>query len=209
MCFSAPASFIAGTALSAVGVATLTRVKKHKEIPLALIPLLFGIQQLTEGVVWVSLRYGMTTLNTISSYSFVFFAQVLWPIYVPIAVLLIETVKWRKRIIVACVGLGAVVSAYLLYLLIAFPLHSQIVFHSIQYVCDAAWHVPFSLHAVFYIIATCVSTLISSHKMVRWLGITTTVFLGVAYYFYSVTFASVWCFFAALLSVIIFFHFKK
>lgn len=209
MCFSAPASFVAGTALSAVGVATLQRAKKRKEIPLALIPLLFGIQQLIEGLVWISLRYEMALLNTVASYSFVFFAQVLWPIYVPIAVLLIETVKWRKRVISVCVGLGAVVSAYLLYLLIAFPLHSQIVFNSIQYVCDAAWRVPFSLHAVFYIIATYVSTLISSHKMVRWLGITTTVFLGVAYYLYSVTFASVWCFFAALLSVIIFFHFKK
>ena len=49
MCFSAPASFIAGTALSVIGVAALKRTESKSEIPFALIPLLFGIQQLIEG----------------------------------------------------------------------------------------------------------------------------------------------------------------
>ena len=51
MCFSASASFIAGTSLSAVGVAALRNTKARSEQPLAAIPLLFGIQQLTEGVI--------------------------------------------------------------------------------------------------------------------------------------------------------------
>lgn len=51
MCFSASASFIAGASLSAIGVATLRRVESKKEIPFATIPLLFGIQQLIEGVI--------------------------------------------------------------------------------------------------------------------------------------------------------------
>ena len=50
MCFSAPASFIAGTALSAIGVAALRKTKSRSEVPFAMIPLLFGIQQVTEGV---------------------------------------------------------------------------------------------------------------------------------------------------------------
>ena len=40
MCFSAPASFIAGTALSVIGVAALKRTESKSEIPFALIPLL-------------------------------------------------------------------------------------------------------------------------------------------------------------------------
>lgn len=51
MCFSAAASFIAGTTLSAIGVATLRNTKTTSELPFAAIPLLFGLQQLTEGVV--------------------------------------------------------------------------------------------------------------------------------------------------------------
>jgi hypothetical protein len=49
MCFSATASFIAGTTLSIIGIATIRNVERRSELPLALIPLLFGIQQLIEG----------------------------------------------------------------------------------------------------------------------------------------------------------------
>ena len=51
MCFSATASFIAGTTLSVVGVATLRKTEARTELPFAMIPLLFGIQQLIEGVI--------------------------------------------------------------------------------------------------------------------------------------------------------------
>jgi len=44
MCFSASASFIAGTSLCAMGVATLQRAETKAERLLALILLLFGIQ---------------------------------------------------------------------------------------------------------------------------------------------------------------------
>ena len=47
MCFSAPASFIAGTALSLIGVDALRKTKTRREIPFAIIPLLFGIQHNT------------------------------------------------------------------------------------------------------------------------------------------------------------------
>lgn len=47
MCFSASASFIAGASLSAIGVAALRNTEKRTEQPLAMIPLLFGVQQLT------------------------------------------------------------------------------------------------------------------------------------------------------------------
>jgi hypothetical protein len=56
MCFSASASFIAGATLSAVGLATLRMTKRKAEIPFAMIPLLFGVQQITEGMIWLSFR---------------------------------------------------------------------------------------------------------------------------------------------------------
>ena len=51
MCFSASPSFIAGTSLCAVGVAMLKSMETKTELPLAMILLLFGIRQLTEGVI--------------------------------------------------------------------------------------------------------------------------------------------------------------
>ena len=50
MCFSAPASFVAGIALSTVGAATIRMTSRRAEIAFAMIPLLFGVQQLTEGM---------------------------------------------------------------------------------------------------------------------------------------------------------------
>lgn len=64
MCFSATASFTAGTALSAVGGLTLRKSRGKAELPLALVPLMFGIQQLSEGVLWVSLRNDLVLLQT-------------------------------------------------------------------------------------------------------------------------------------------------
>ena len=55
MCFSATASFAAGTALSAVGGLTLRKSQGKVELPLALVPLLFGVQQFSEGFLWLSL----------------------------------------------------------------------------------------------------------------------------------------------------------
>ena len=46
MCFSATASFVAGTSLSAIGVATIRKAERPSEFPFALIPLLFGFRLL-------------------------------------------------------------------------------------------------------------------------------------------------------------------
>lgn len=85
MCFSATASLIAGGTLSTVGVLTISQAKTKKELPFASIPLLFGIQQLIEGAVWLS--FSNSALNSISTYAYSMFSHVLWPIFVPASIL--------------------------------------------------------------------------------------------------------------------------
>ena len=51
MCFSATASFSVGALLIGIGALTLKTAKHRREWPLAAIPLLFAIQQLSEGVI--------------------------------------------------------------------------------------------------------------------------------------------------------------
>jgi hypothetical protein len=68
VCFSASASFIAGTSLCAVGVATLKRAEAKTELPFAMIPLLFGIQQLTEGVIWLTFSHDAPLLKRTMTY---------------------------------------------------------------------------------------------------------------------------------------------
>ena len=102
MCFSASASFIAGAALSAVGVATIRLTARKAELPFATIPLLFGIQQIIEGMIWLSFQ-GQSPLpvrTLILIYSL--FSHVVWPMFVPFAVGLLETVPWRRKVLAAC-----------------------------------------------------------------------------------------------------------
>jgi len=87
MCFSASASFIAGGGLTALGSASLPIAKKRKKL-LAALPLLFGIQQISEGFQWQSLNAGTT--SPAAGYFFLFFASIVFPIYIPLSVFILD-----------------------------------------------------------------------------------------------------------------------
>ena len=204
MCFSATASFVAGTALSAVGVATIKKAKRKAELPFATIPLLFGIQQLIEGIVWLS--FSNTAVNVISTYAYSMFSHVLWPIFVPVAILLLEKDPVRKKILRVFTGIGLAVGIFLLYFIFRDVIISQIVNKSVLY--DSP-HLYLPLVLTLYVFATCISFLISNDKMINIIGIVMLTSFLAAGLFFSTTFISVWCFFAAVLSFIIFLYFYR
>lgn len=205
MCFSTSASFITGASLSAVGVITTKKTKQKTELPFALIPLIFGIQQIIEGIIWLTFRFEAHLLNTIMTYLYSFFSHVWWPIYIPFSILLLETVPWRKRILLVFQVVGIMVGLYLFYTIIRFPVTSEVINKSIVY--DAP-HFYVLLVMALYFSATCFSCLFSSHKIVNIFGILVFLFAVVAYQFFAMSFISVWCFFAAILSFIIYLYFK-
>lgn len=77
MCFSATASFTAGGALLLIGAITTTRVTKSVEMPFAMIPVLFGLQQIIEGVLWLTLPDEAPLTNMILTYAYSVFSHVL------------------------------------------------------------------------------------------------------------------------------------
>lgn len=202
MCFSATASFAAGALLTGVGIATLRQATESRMKPLALIPLLFGIQQFIEGFLWLSFHYGSPWLAWSSTYAFTLFSHVLWPIFVPYAVGLIEPVRWRKQMITLFQVIGLAVGLYLLYLVVRYPV-SAIAEEHIVYVSQHFYKVPVMM---LYIAATCVGSFFSSHLLVRIFGGLALILFFVAYGVYTIALLSVWCFFAAILSAIIYFH---
>ena len=99
MCFSATASFSAGVVLTVIGVATIKKVQHPSQILFASIPLLFAIQQIAEGILWLTLPNPAYLPTQVSfTYIFLFFAQVVWPLWVPMAILLLEKEDLRKRV---------------------------------------------------------------------------------------------------------------
>jgi hypothetical protein len=204
MCFSATASFVAGISLTAFGLFTVKMAQRKEEVPFATIPLLFGFQQLIEGMLWLSFQNDMRILNSSMTYLFTFFSHVLWPIFIPYAIGLMEIVPWRIKAILAFRYIGGAVGLYLLYFIVRFPITSEIHGHVVYIFPD--FHKPPIL--ALYVAATCVSAFFSSHKFINIFGILTLILFFVAYWFYTEAFFSVWCFFAAILSFLIYLHFK-
>ncbi|MFZ3139053.1 DUF6629 family protein [Polaromonas sp.] len=205
MCFSATASFIAGTALSVLGVATLRATRRKAEIPFAAIPLLFGLQQIVEGTLWLSFSFDAPQLNVAMTYLFSIFSHVLWPMFVPFSIGLLEAVPSRRKMIWGFQGVGLLVGLYLLYMIVKFPVTSAAA-ANIVYVSPHFYKLPVML---LYLAATCVSCFFSSHTTIRIFGALALLLFLLAYGFFAVALFSVWCFFAAVLSVIIYVHFRS
>lgn len=205
MCFSATASFAAGGSLSAVGVATLRKTRAPAEVPFAAVPLFFGIQQTAEGLVWLSLGSGNAALNTIASHAFYIFATIGWPVFLPIAIFLIEPVRWRRKALLALEALGVVVGAYFAYFMATIPVTSKITGLHIIYA-----HPSFYIYEVLaaYIVVTCGSCLLSSRRIINLFGILALLSFAIAHLFYYVALVSVWCFFAAVLSIVVYLYFR-
>ena len=206
MCFSATASFTAGTVLIVVGAITVRLARRPAELPFALIPALFGVQQLIEGALWMTFSGQEAHLNAVLTHLYSLFSHVLWPFYIPIAILLLETVRWRRRLISGVVVAGAAVTMFLLYYLVMEPTVSRVVGQHIDYVSP---HFYTATVLPFYVLATCASSLLSSHPAVRWFGVATTLSLLLAAAIYSAWFISVWCFFAATISGFVLLYFLR
>ena len=204
MCFSATASFSAGALLLGIGALTLKSARRPQEWPFAAIPLLFAIQQLSEGVIWLTFQVEAPLLNTVMTHVYSFFSHVLWPVYIPVAVLMLEPPGRRRRSLIAFAVAGSAVGAYLLYVLVAFPVVSRPTGRHVEY--DSPHFFALEVMTV-YLISTTVSPLLSTHRSVKIFGFLALLSFGAVYYFYATWFISVWCFFAALLSVVIYLHF--
>lgn len=203
MCFSAAASFSAGTFLLGVAVVTLKSVRQPREFLFAAIPLLFGIQQLSEGVVWLTFSFDAPLLNAVMTHVYSFISHVLWPVYIPLAVWLLEPSARRRHALLAFVAAGFAMGGYLLYIIVAFPIISQPVEHHIEYVSP---HFLKTSTMLLYLLAVTISPMWSTHHMVKVFGVLALLAFAAAYYFYMTWFISVWCLFAAILSGIILLH---
>lgn len=205
MCFSAPASFTSGVLLTFIGTGTLKKVHKPFQIALASISLFFAFQQFTEGVLWLSIgQKGYAGWQTVSTYIFIIMAEVIWPILVPISVLLLEENKTRKRILFALLTVGAAIALYYSYRLVFYDIYAVISGRHIVY--QGTTPSPLEgIAIIIYLVATIAPLFISSIKRIYIVGIVMGLSFIVSALFYQKFLISVWCFFAAVISFVIFY----
>jgi hypothetical protein len=209
VCFSAEASFAVGILLIPAGGYCVWSAwrKRIASLGLAVIPLFFGIQQISEGFVWL----GVTPENDphqsqTASLVYLFFALAFWPFWFPVFATMMEAQPARRRILVIVSLLSVAWFWLLFYPLLVDPelFTTQQVHHSINYDIEKLpiyRYVSIGLLRVLYVLALAAPFLIGSEQ---W-GTFPLVMLGltvlIAIILFNHAFVSVWCFFAAVLAL--------
>lgn len=205
MCFSATASFTSAALLVTTGGITTLKNKSKPRRILAAMPLLFGVQQAAEGILWLSLTDQIPTYHqNYSAFIFLSFALALWPVWVPWAIYRIEKNKIRKRFIKILGSIGILGALMAISILLNTEIKPYITGHSIAYsFIDFKRYWPANLEFIIYVFPTVFPFFVSSSKILRFTGGLIAASMVLTYYINQEASASVWCFFAAAISFII------
>jgi hypothetical protein len=195
MCFSATASFVAAGGLAVIGAATIAQRPPLRMAALAATPLLFAVHQSIEGAVRLSLDGGEPSQALVKSW--VFIAEVFWPTFTPIAVLLMTRGRRRRQGLAALAVTGVIVSAYFLNVLLRSDFTVAAVDGNLSYRPDepAARNLP-----GLYLMATVAPLLIARERFVFAFGLAVLAGAIATELYFSHAGPSVWCFFAAVAS---------
>jgi hypothetical protein len=202
MCFSATGSFAAAGLLTGIGIMSLTQNRLPASRMFAAIPLFFAAQQAAEGIVWLTMnRPGEAGLQSVAVVTFLGFALLIWPIWLPVSLLRMERQQFRQRLLSGLCLAGIGVAAYGTDLLVRWHPYAQAAGHSIRYLYSTG---PSALPPSFYLAAYAVPTVVpfflSSASLARVIGLALIGSLVAAMVVERDALTSVWCFFAALLS---------
>jgi len=210
MCFSANVSFIASGLLFLLGGLSLKTIKTKFQIPFALIPVFFAIQQLAEGFLWLELqghKIGLFKEVYYLVYIFLFFALIIWPTWIPFSILCLEKKKSIKFLLAICLLIGLFISVYCGYYIFVNGVSAKILLKHIYY----EYEIPeiFKYSSFAYLAAVVLPFFLSSVRFVWLFGIVGLLSLLISFIIYTYTLTSVWCFFAAILSLMIYWVIKK
>ena len=210
MCFSAGASFAAGSVLIPAGVYCIRRgmLCNRNWLWLAITPVVFGIQQFCEGFVWRGLQQGDPARVRAASLAFLFFALVFWPVWTPLTAIFFDGRLHRKKsVVLATVAVATLVASSLVY--VPLLLHADdrlrvdVALHSIRYQFEsllAFSGVPRAFWQIAYVVVATLPFLASRQRPLRIFGLFIAVSSIAAQLAFWYAFVSVWCAFAAALS---------
>ena len=202
MCFSATASFTVSAVLAAVGAATLAGSDRRATHMLAAIPLLFAAQQVSEGVVWLTLGTE-SLLHLAGTDLFLGFALVVWPTWFPLALLRSEANPARGRLLRRLRWLGLVVSAVGAGLIVVMQPRAEMVAHNIHYDFGIPFGAAHILYLLCYTVPIVAPFMISTVALAPIVGVALLVGLVTTLVVKLTAFTSVWCFFAAISSTLL------
>lgn len=206
MCFSAEASFAASAILIPSGTVSLYIAMKtdRRYAPLCALPLLFGIQQFFDGMVWVSGANGDFDATRHFSIAYMFFAWLAWPVWIPFATYFVEPCRWRPFYLLGSI-VGGMLGASLYFPYFAHEgwltvefLPKAIVYDGTE-TFDFLW--PRSVTYGIYIASIVLPPLLSTRREVQIFGLLVFLAFATTYLFFRYAYISVFCFLGGLISI--------
>lgn len=216
MCFSAHASFIVSTVLLTVGFLSVFKARTPAFRLFAIAPIILGIQQALEGFVWICLNRGDIASKwfKLGVYGFQFFAAAFWPLWIPLVLYIMERHTKYKGTLALFSWIGLAMYIITLIAMWQHPATAVVVDHHIRYPFLAApfhwllsslpaWQMIMIHYVVLatYMLLVIGSCFISTVPGMYIFGILFSLAYLAAVTGYSLTFASVWCFFGAVASI--------
>jgi hypothetical protein len=205
MCFSATGSFALSGVLTGIGASALARNTSRRHVMFAAIPLLFAAQQAAEGVVWLTVD-GSThaTIQRVAVFAFLSFALVIWPMWLPVSLQLIERNPARRRMLTGLFWVGALVALCSVVLLTHSPPVAVVAHHSIRYDRSGGVSGPLELPILLaYTLPTVFPFFVSTAYLSRAIGVMLVASLVATALVEQEALTSIWCFFAAALSAVV------
>jgi hypothetical protein len=205
MCFSATGSFGVAAVIAGIGAVAINQPKPPSHKMLAAVPLLFAAQQVAEGVVWMTIgRPEQAWLQSVAVALFLSFALVAWPVWVPISLFLAERNPRRKKALAILSWVGVGVGVYAAVLLVRGQPTAHVARHSIAYSYkEHGSALVLALYLPGYVLPTVAPFFISSISRAKIMGMVLVLSLLATFMIERQALTSVWCFFAAILSVLI------
>ncbi len=208
MCISTQVSFGLSGLLLATGGYCVVKAShgERRLLPLAVIPLIFSIQQFCEGWVWVGINQPNPQLLKCSAIVFLFFALFLWPIWIPFSTIPMERRRNVRTFLWVITVVGGILGAFLFLPILMHPdwLTVDVMQRSVHY--DASGlpilnSLPDVVWQLTYLAVTAVPLFVSRVRRVFNFGIAVVLSAAVSHVFFRYAAASIWCFMAAGMSV--------
>ena len=205
MCYSATASFGLSGILIGVGAASIARNSSRPHRLFAAIPFVFAAQQAAEGIVWLTMGApSHAMLHRLAVSTFMAFALVVWPTWVPASLQRMERNRTRRRVLAAMCWFSAAVSVSAALLLTRSQAVAHIVGHSISYSYPGTDSATLHFFMVLaYVVAVIAPLFVSTAAQARTLGVALVLSVVVTFVIQREALTSVWCFCAAILSGLI------
>ncbi len=197
MCFSSTASFTAAAVLAVIGSIAISQARPRQYL-LAVIPLLFSLQQISEGILWLDVKGDVPFFYTMfSRFIYLFFAYLFWPVWGPLSIFINEKELWRKKIILWCLGGGVIISLF--NLISGYQVTPEATLVDGHFVYGEIG----SLFKWIYLIAVLLPLFVCSMRLLWIFGLYIALLFFISNYYFSSAFTSIWCFFTAIGSVFI------